>query len=304
MKTVVTSNEIGHLWAYQQQDHARAASMSFQGKEFSSFATTIAQIVETPKCEKVFLVSKDRYSSFTGKHLNKVVAAIPKGFKVIYVPGTPRAGIDFSKPSRIMRAWAGQVDRLLSDSAHARQPKKSRLLVEAHELVQTMRKFDELFDLNTVEFPKIPATVEELKAAWDETLKRERIEEAKRQEEERIRQEKQREEYREKMNAWLSGQSDATWLWSNSFPTQLRIKDGQVETSKGAHFPVTHARAGLALVKKTMAEGICNTFTSDPGKTRLGPYTIDRITEDGTVHAGCHVVTYDAIQRIASELES
>jgi hypothetical protein len=35
---------------------------------------------------------------------------------------------------------------------------------------------------------------------------------------------------------------------------------------------------------------------------RLGNYAIDRIEPDGTVHAGCHVVRWEEIERIAPEL--
>lgn len=46
MRTVVKSDEIGHLWAHQTQDRARAGNLSFQGKEFYSYSTVIARIAE------------------------------------------------------------------------------------------------------------------------------------------------------------------------------------------------------------------------------------------------------------------
>ena len=36
----------------------------------------------------------------------------------------------------------------------------------------------------------------------------------------------------------------------------------------------------------------------------LGPYAIDRIDQNGTVKAGCHVVSWEEIQRIAPALDS
>ena len=40
------------------------------------------------------------------------------------------------------------------------------------------------------------------------------------------------------------------------------------------------------------------------GKTfHLGHYKIDRIETDGTLTAGCHVIPYSEIERIAPELE-
>ena len=40
------------------------------------------------------------------------------------------------------------------------------------------------------------------------------------------------------------------------------------------------------------------------GRTvRLGDYQLDWIEANGTVHAGCHIVAWDEIERIASEIE-
>lgn len=36
----------------------------------------------------------------------------------------------------------------------------------------------------------------------------------------------------------------------------------------------------------------------------LGVYALDRIEVNGTVHAGCHVVPWPEIERIAAELDA
>ena len=80
----------------------------------------------------------------------------------------------------------------------------------------------------------------------------------------------------------------------------LRVKGDEVETSLGARFPVSHARKGLVLVESVMARG---EDWQRNGKTcHLGVYQVERIERDGTVHAGCHVVKWEAIQRIKEQL--
>ena len=37
-------------------------------------------------------------------------------------------------------------------------------------------------------------------------------------------------------------------------------------------------------------------------QSRLGHYQIESIDPDGTVHAGCHIVTWKAIERIREQL--
>jgi len=65
-------------------------------------------------------------------------------------------------------------------------------------------------------------------------------------------------------------------------------------------FPVDHARRGLKLVDKVVASG--KSWKSNGHTCKLGHYQIDTILESGTVVAGCHVVTLDAINRIREQL--
>jgi hypothetical protein len=50
-----------------------------------------------------------------------------------------------------------------------------------------------------------------------------------------------------------------------------------------------------------MAKG--EDWTANGHTCHLGHYQINRITKDGTVYAGCHVVTWDEIEKIAPMLE-
>ena len=80
----------------------------------------------------------------------------------------------------------------------------------------------------------------------------------------------------------------------------LRLVGNEVQTSLGARFPVSHALNGLAFVRKVRESG--QEFQRNGHSIHLGNYAIDRIEPDGTVHAGCHVVTWDEIERIAPQL--
>jgi hypothetical protein len=102
----------------------------------------------------------------------------------------------------------------------------------------------------------------------------------------------------EKLATWMQG---ANVSLPYTVETALRIIGDTVETSRGASFPLTHARLGWALVKRTVANGI--EWKRNGHTLHLGHFQIDRITSDGTVYAGCHKVKFAAIQRIASALE-
>ena len=80
----------------------------------------------------------------------------------------------------------------------------------------------------------------------------------------------------------------------------LRVVGDEVQTSLGARFPVSHAIRGLAFVRKVRESG--REYVRNGHTIHLGHYVIDRIEPDGTVHAGCHVVRWEEIERITPQL--
>ena len=73
-----------------------------------------------------------------------------------------------------------------------------------------------------------------------------------------------------------------------------------MQTSLGARFPVSHAMHALAFIRKVRESG--QEYIRNGHTIHLGHYVIDRIEPDGTVHAGCHVVRWEDIERLAPEL--
>ncbi len=85
-------------------------------------------------------------------------------------------------------------------------------------------------------------------------------------------------------------------------PVGLRIVGDQVETSLGASVPLAHAAAGLALVRRIMQRG--KPYQRNGHTVHLGHYAIDSIAVDGTLHAGCHTILIEEINRIAPQIEA
>jgi hypothetical protein len=81
----------------------------------------------------------------------------------------------------------------------------------------------------------------------------------------------------------------------------LRIDGDEVVTSRGARFPVSHAKRALPFVRKVRESG--QAYVRNGCTIHLGHYAIDRIEPNGTVKAGCHVVSWDEIERIAPVLD-
>jgi hypothetical protein len=112
--------------------------------------------------------------------------------------------------------------------------------------------------------------------------------------------------------AWRNGDPQARLRDPWNLPVMLRIRTfgadedvqhavAQVETSRGAKVPVSHAIRGLRFVRAVVARG--EAFQTNGHTFHLGHYKIDRIDIDGTLHAGCHVISLAEIERITPELE-
>lgn len=84
----------------------------------------------------------------------------------------------------------------------------------------------------------------------------------------------------------------------------------EVETSQGVHFPLSHAVRAIRLLRPLMEFRVPHTLPGDEPlfvrnghSIRLGHYQIDRIEADGTIHAGCHVVTRAEFERFSGIVE-
>jgi hypothetical protein len=98
---------------------------------------------------------------------------------------------------------------------------------------------------------------------------------------------------------WRAGQYSGCLY---DVPAMLRIDGDEVVTSRGARFPVSHAKRALAFVRKIRESQ--KAYVRNGHTIHLGPYALDRIEPDGTVKAGCHVVSWEEIERITPLLHS
>lgn len=104
-------------------------------------------------------------------------------------------------------------------------------------------------------------------------------------------------EYRETREAWRNGA--AVHVPSDSGATMLRVVRGDtVQTSLGAEVPLPHASRLFRIVARVRAQGA--NWQPDPTHAlRVGAFVVDSIGADGTLRAGCHVLTWEEINRFA-----
>ena len=294
MRKVVTNSEVPHLWAHKAQPEARnsTGSLFFDGPTIYSYGThfPIATHVTNCRGEVAVLFTTRDYSVTTSGHKSSVTRSIPRGMRVFHVDlsgldrwsGFKPAGQVASYNERI-KTYERKAVRVRSESS------RNYELSQAASLHAEALAFVAFYDLSE-SVVELTTDLETLKTAVREESKRKAATE-------RERKLKLQAEYAEQIKRWLAGESV---YFPQGLDTILRVKDGEVETSRGARFPVEHAKRGLLLVESVRQSG--EPWVTNGHTCYLGPYKIDRIDSNGTVHAGCHVVKYSAIETIKAEV--
>ena len=302
-KTVYPTDSIPHLWAHQTQDSARnpQGNLYFDGDTIYSYGRhfPIARHVEFRGRQCVF-VTTGKWSTTTAGHVRAVRMSIPNQVQTWFVENplhdVPAVIVD-------RKFSIGQLRRELADSKSVddRIQLYRKLVSAVHEL----NKFVEFFGFKPKYKMGLPKWEAHILAA--ESARRLAKIEAKRQTEQQREFERAQERRRlleleapALIEAWRNGAPHnlAHRLWE--LPTMLRIRGEMVETSRGATFPVDHAKRALPIVQKLLAGG--QQFRANGQQIRLGHFSIDSIDQSGTVRAGCHTVERSEIERLIAQL--
>jgi len=307
MKHVFDTDEIAHLWMHKTQDDARnkQGNFYFEGDTIYSYGShfPIAKHVTNKKGEAAILFTTRGYSNTTSKHLYAVRNAIPAGVRVFHVQ-TPS---DFEHSQ--LTNWQSRI-KTKAESVIApkiRQKTRTERWQDLQKLVADANEFCVFFGVKP-SF-KLPASVEAL--ADDLETERKRNEaKAKRDraKQERLYRERiarEREESKPMIAAWVDGADrmpDGKWIDIPRSITEayLRIEDDEVVTSKGAHFPISHARRGFAFVSALRAKG--EAWQTNGHTFHIGHFRLDSVDEAGNVKAGCHFVEWSEIERFGKIL--
>lgn len=302
-KVLRNHDEVAHVWAQQEQAEGRAGNMRFDGATIYSYGShfPIARFVTNDAGERAVLFTTRGYSVSASQHISIVRGAL-RGLNVriiecAYVESSSWGSVrDLTANNHHdnLKQYRLEIADALTKASRARQNKEWRLR-DASARIAQMTRYVEFFALPDVVIPAVPADLSQLKAEADAAARQIAAER-------RAREEAIAAEQKAKLDAWLAGESvyyRDNYEWQQ---TQLRINGDEVQTTRGASFPVSHAKLGLRLVERVIAAG--TPWHQNGEQCRLGHYRIDSIDANGTVHAGCHVVTYAAIQRIADQLKA
>jgi hypothetical protein len=305
-KHVFDTGEIPHLWAHRAQDEARnrQGNLYFTGDTIYSYGShfPIARHVTNNAGERAVLFTTATYSVTTSSHCSAVRSAIPSVIPVFHVPNVCRgrySGSDLTVDDHAgdLADYAERIEKHVVTSARARSSyAKSWNNQHAGHLRDQSFAYCAFFGLPMSNIPEVPEIDSDALTAI-------RKREAKRAAEKAEKTKRERAEalvrQQELITKWRAGQYSGCFY---DVPAMLRIDGNEVVTSRGARFPVSHAKRALAFVRKIRESQ--KAYVRNGHTIHLGPYALDRIELDGTVKAGCHVVSWEEIERIAPALDS
>lgn len=297
-KTVFGTSEIPHLWAHQTQSEARnqQGNLYFRGDTIYSYRDSfpIGRHVTNSRGEKAVLISSNKYSVTTASHISAVVHSLPHGTQVFYVNQHSMKEHGSDPYSTSVSDYVEEITGLLLKAKRAKA-NKDWDVKQASDKRSEALAFAAFYDLDASSIPAMDYDVTALEASIRSAKAQERKEAKERQTRRLIEQ-------ADAISAWRSGTLSGYPGAFYDVPTMLRVNGDLVETSRGVSFPISHARKALALVRAVMARG--EDWRTNGHTCYLGHYRLDRITKQGTVYAGCHVVTWPEIEHIAPLLET
>lgn len=310
MKKVFQTEEIAHLWMHQSQQEARnpLGNFYFDGDTIYSYGRhfPIARHVVGKNGARAILFTTRGYSPTTSKHLRFVRQAFHgNGVPVFQV---------YNPSQDLPQHLTGIQDRIKSFSESVIDPKirqatRTKRWEELQTLVADSNRFCEFFGVKP-SF-KLPESIETLSATL-ETERKKNEAKAKRAKarEDKLRRERiarEREASKEHIAAWIAGldtlpNGDRVRIPYGIPEAYMRVEDGEVVTSQGAHFPIEHALRVFKFISDLRGRGV--EWKSNGHTLHVGVFKIDSIDRLGNVKAGCHVVEWDEIQRFANVLQA
>jgi hypothetical protein len=269
---MTTHDDVAHNWANQTGRKKRGYAMFYDGDTIYSWGRhfPMARIFRD-----VVLFTDRSYSASTGKHKGIARRAIPESRRMFFVP-------DVSAESKVQHkdnylSILSKRVAFLKRAVRARS-RKGEYLLAARGLAEDAYEYSRFFKLG---YKKVKDSPEFLKAVRDAAaaeLERQRA--AMRADKEKIR-------------AWLAGESDRA---PHTRIPYVRVRGDMIQTSWGVSVPLAGGMALFRLARQCFKRGR-GFMPTKPHK--IGGYVLGHINDAGTIRVGCHNIPHD-VQRIAA----
>lgn len=302
--------QIAHIWAQQtgEKGQAKGGNVFFEGRTIYSYGYHFPMAVFIK--DNAVIINNDSYSNTTSTHQSYVRQALPDSCKRYYA-NTAILKIfiqDNIDKKRLKTALTEYLDSNLEDTLkdcskpRIKQTTKAKHITEFTTLFTRIQEIAALFKVKLpVKFSQaIDTLINDLGSAiakYEKTVKAAKV-----------KKEKACAKYNAEQKA-LAAEAIKLWLNNehldykmqramehNAGITYLRLNKDEIETTRGARFPIKEAIEAFPTIASTVT---LDTFLTC--NIQLGSFHITKI-DHGNVTAGCHFVEWPQIKRIAEQL--
>lgn len=331
MKRVFSnSSEVCHIWAQQNQSEGRSSNCYFEGATIYSYGRhyPLGVILENKRGEKCAVINAAGYSVTTSKHIGEARYAVNhyQRFSVRQtelmrkIVDANWRGLDVKALSSAVSGYAIERAQSLASQLSSEDAKRRKAVTLEKWRGEAASDIQSAIDVLTWAGGKIDAKARKSVEAVAGDLGQLQAKAAKLREAEkrkRDKAEKQRQKEREAiiavaLPAWLAGEStvqikngdavhnhDTRSALAYASQVYMRLNGDDIETSRGARFPLSHGLKALPLIRAIVAKG--ETWQRNGKTIHLGNYQIDSIG-GGVIVAGCHTIPISEVERLAASL--
>ena len=297
----MNNSTVAHNFAHNSQTGLNGSNLFFEHNSDGSrtiysygYHFGIAHI-PTPESDTVYF-TLNHYSNTTAKHINHVRRAISH-LNIIYCPFNITEYFTYGKPTKkaIQRSleW---FERSISETASNHiNARKYSYLDSIYYYIKMLETFAEAFKCKHLLTGKARKAIysgyniEQIEALYFNPYQIEAHKQRKRNEIERQR--KKEAKAIKDFKAF-----ECNYLNTNS--TYLRLNGETIETSKG----IKYTNLDEAKVLFNIAQTCKQMNKPFERHLRIMQYTLNKVTENGTIKIGCHTIPYTETETIAKKL--
>lgn len=282
-------DDVAHNWAHKTGRACKGFNMFYSGDTIYSYGHhfPLARHAHTAGGEQCLLVTSRSYSVSTSKHITITRRAIPSYYDLIFYVADPGAN---NKPAHDANYKTMVIDRetLLGKASRARAL-KSTYLGGAESLRRDANAYSKAFKLGHRAMPEPGDLTEELAAMMKRHDKAIKAARAKTLKEDKAREARNK----EALDRWEAGGLVSP---PHTATPHLRVVGEELQTSWGIRIPLKQALVAFRLARRCAKEG---KEYIPSNRIEFGVFKLDRISDKGTIQAGCHILPLELQERAA-----
>lgn len=291
MKRVFSNAMVAHVWAQQTQSEGHSANGQFYFRDTTIYSYgshfPIARFVTNEAGQRAVLFTTRDYSITTSAHKGDVHRALHGSDLPVFHTPQPDQRVSAEQS---LTEYRKRFVSLLDKAKRARKC-KADYLNDARNLSAEAWRFAGFFG-----FTMEPLWSDD----WEATLTAAQVaEEAERAQRHAASLKRDAEARQLALEAWNDGRRVYN-LTDEKGAAYLRINGDVVETSRGAEVPVNDARTIFPFIIGCRKAG--KSWHRNGSQIPVGDFQLDAIDAEGNIRAGCHLIMWPQIERIAGEL--